>query len=120
MVMGVVVLPSLPLMTPVKYCFGPTEPAWAGPACSPTAMTATAARPSVPDDRRRLAMIASPSCAGARHACPGWPGCQRTAGQSRAGRSGRSRGRALPTSDEVLLALTAAAGLGRPTTGPGD
>ncbi len=23
MVMGVVVLPTLPLMTPVKYCFGP-------------------------------------------------------------------------------------------------
>src|SRR5580692_3037680 len=74
MVMGVVVLPALPLMTPVKYCFGPTEPAWAGAAWSPTAMTARAAKPSIPDDRRRLNMLAISLLCG----CSSWfPGAAR-------------------------------------------
>src|SRR5487761_241651 len=59
MMIGITVLPSLPLITPVKYCLGPTVPAWAGSAI---AVQVTNVRPSIADDRRRFRTLPISFC----------------------------------------------------------
>lgn len=62
MLIGAVVLPSLPVMIPVKYCFGPAVPAW----------------PAVPSRRRprRSGRVVPRIAAGSAHSpsLPGIPG----------------------------------------------